>query len=301
MTSKELDTLKISCGIDTVEIVSDKPAEADLSKKIYVRKSERRRLADDKVLYVLNPDKSYDELNIYSASTYYQQKNKMLDEMKLTNPTLTRCDFRFDYFAEGSYDKLLKLNAAVVMLLSEKYRVKNTYESHDLITGEALTVRAQNHFFEAEFYNKCNQEPDGNVTARLELRSKDLENGTTEEEALDYWFSMRLAKSVTREQYNDVQDRLNLHLLEAFEKEQKQHSMTIPEFVYRHQDKILTPKQLMEFLRVIKTEDGKAVYDDPKQTSYKIIERRHLQTIKFKQIETYIEVLRKSADEFLKT
>lgn len=98
-----------------------------------------------------------------------------------------------------------------------------------------------------------------------------------------------------------MQDRLNLHLLEAFEKEQKQHSMTIPEFVYRHQDKILTPNQLMEFLRVIKDENGKPMYDDPKQTAYKIIERRHLQTIKFKQIEAYIKVLRKSADEFLKT
>lgn len=295
MNTNELSEQEVYCGIDTVELLSDTESTADLSGLAYVHSTAHERLADGKYKYVVNPDTALDEQGIYHYGLYSETLDNMICEMQLTRHTKSRIDFRFDRFDRGTYDKLLKLNTALIMLVGMKYKVRNRYLSEDMLTGQDLTARIQNRYFEMEFYHKALQEPNGKVDSRLELRSKNLEDGADEAEQLDEWFGTRFKKSVSREQYAELQETLNYHLWERYQEERRRYpNMKTNEFLHKHRMRILTKKQLTAFYE-------KLGYKNPSESARKYIRTKHLETVNYCLIETYIEQLRQSAQMFMST
>ena len=295
MTASELNDISVYCGVDTVEVQSDTESTADLSNITYVHSNAHERLADGKYRYVVNPDKALGERGIYHMNLYSSTLDGMICEMELTHPTKTRIDFRFDRFESGTYNKLLKLNTALIMLVGMKYKVKNRYISQDMLTGRDLTARIQNKRFEIEFYHKALQQPNGIVTSRLELRCKGIEDGADERQELNNWFDKRFKKSVSREQYADLQDVLNYYLWERYQEEKEDNpNLKTNEFLHKHRMRVLTKRQLMAFYE-------KLGYKNPSASAREYIRTKHLETINYSLIESYIRQLRTSAEEFLNT
>lgn len=293
MNTSELTDSKVLCGVDTIEIQSDTESGADLSSLAYVHNNAQERIADSRYRYVVNPDTAHGERGIYCMSLYSETLDKMICEMQLTRPTKTRLDFRFDRFGSGTYDKLLKLNTALIMLVGLRYKCKNRYLSIDMLTGENLTARIQNRYFEMEFYHKALQQPNGTVDSRLELRSKGIEDGADERAELDYWFDKRFRKSVSREQYADLQEILNFYLWERYEAEKAENpNLKTNEFLHKHRMRILTKSQLTDFYH-------RLAYANPSASAREYIRTKHLETVNYALIETYIRQLRTAADLFL--
>lgn len=295
MNTSELKESEVKCGVDTLEIISDTQSTADLAGLPFVRNTVTEYVADGKYRYRLNPDTALDEYGIYEFGLYSATLDKMICEMQLTHPTKSRIDFRFDRFECGSYGKLLKLNIALLMLVGIKYKVKNRYLSEDLLTGKDLTARIQNKYFEMEFYNKREQEPTGEVDSRLELRSKCVEDGESEATLLDDWFDTRFKRSVSRERYSDLQDTLNYYLWERYQEEREQYpNLKTNEFLYKHRIRLLTKKQLTAFYE-------KLGYKNPSASAREYIRTKHLETVNYCLIETYIDQLKQSAQTFMST
>lgn len=292
MTVKELKEDMPVCGIDTLELISDCESKADLSKLPFVHSASRFRLADGKVKYVINPDKANGCRTILSYDKYREVFKMILDKMELTNPNISRIDFRFDRYG-GEYAELVKLNTAVLLMLAQEYKVTNRYASTDLLTGESLTLRLQNKYIESEFYNKKQQSPNEGIENRLELRSKNLANGADEWHELNLWLD-RLNKAISRSQYNDLQDTINAYLLMQYEAERRSNpKIKTIDFVNRNSGRIFTKSQLTNLL------DRIGGYTNIDQAARRIINRYNLETVSYSLIENYIEQLRQSADRFL--
>lgn len=292
MTVKELKENIPVCGIDTLEIISDTEAKADLSKLTFVHSGSKIRLADGKIKYVINPDKANGCRTITAYSEYQEIFDKMVDKMELTNPTISRVDFRFDNY-NCDYDDYLKLNTSVLLMLSQEYKVKNRYSSADLLTGQHLTARVQTKYFEAEYYNKKQQSPSEGIENRVELRSKNLADGANEMHELDLWFD-RICKAVSKEQYQELQSTVNYYLSLQYQAEQlKNPNLKPAEFLYRHSERIFTKPQLKAFY------DKIGGYANPDEAARRFINRRNIETVSYSLIENYIKQLRQSADTFL--
>ena len=293
MNTRQLNESEVLCGVDTVELLSETESRADLAGIPYVRSTAHERLSDGKYKYVVNTDTALDERNIYEFSLYSETLDKMICEMELTHPTKNRIDFRFDRFDSGSYNRLLKLNMTLIMLVGMKYKVKNRYLSEDMLTGQDLTARIQNRYFEMEYYHKALQQPKGNVDSRLELRSKNIEEGADEAEELSVWFGKRLKKAVSRQQYTELQELLNAHLWERYQEEiEKYPNMKTNEFLFKHRMRILTKAQLTDFYT-------KLGYKSPSECARRYINRKKLETVSYSLIEAYIDQLKEAAERFM--
>ena len=290
MSAKELLSIGIVAGIDTLEVISDE-SKADLSVLPFVRTKSKLRLSDNRYQYVLNPDKCNGNRTILTVSEYYQVYDTMIEKMQLNRPNLSRVDFRFDRY-EGEYTDHLKLNTALLLLLAQEYKCRNRYESTDLLTGEELTIRLQNKYFEAEYYNKNQQSPNEGISSRLELRSKCLADGSDEVEELEFWF-IRIEKAVTGSKYKDLLKTINQYLLLRYENEKRTDPTIKPnEFLFEHRARIFSRSQLAELY-------AKFGYSNPDEAAKKFITRRNVETVSYSAIEKYIRHLRIAADTFI--
>jgi len=295
MNTRELLESEVYCGIDTLELISDTESKADLSAVVYVHSTVHERLSDGKVKYIVNPDKANGNRAIYHAGLYFDTVDKMICEMSLTNAYKSRMDFRFDRFDRGTYTKLLKLNTVLIMLVGMGYKCKNRYISQDMLTGEDLTARIQNKYFEIEYYHKALQEPNGIVDSRLELRSKCLSEDTSEREELEYWFDNYFKKTVDKAKYTELQEILNYYLLERYHREKAEYpNLKTNEFLYKHRMRVLTKPQLTAFYKMLG-------YKNPSASAREYIRTKHLETVNFNQLESYIDQLRNAAERFLNT
>ena len=171
MKREKLDRLSLYMGIDTLQIKSKTTIEFDAEQYPFVRPEIIRQANNEYSYYRLNPDKGNNDLAIYNSFDYCKSLDFMLDSLELDKPIKSRIDFRFDSL-DKNYNELLKLNKLLLLLISNKYKVKNRYKSQDLLTEQELTMRIESKYIEVENYDKSIQEPDGDVMNRLELRSK---------------------------------------------------------------------------------------------------------------------------------
>ena len=297
---KSPDTLKILsenemyAGIDTIQIKTDKEIEEEVIKqKEYVHNNKRKCLKDGQWLYVLNPDKFNENIGIYRASEYTRAFNNMECDLKLTSHelSLSRVDFRFDFFDDNTFDKLWKLNMVLIALLSQKYNVKNRYASTDIKTIERLTLRAETQYFQIEYYNKCVQEPSGNVNARLELRSLKLRKNTNELKEFERW-KERLLKILDKEVYKVLQEEKNNLLYKLWQMEKaKYKNMNVYEFLSKHIDHICTQEQLSDFFR-------RLGYKAPDKAASTYKRSKGFESISFDLLSVYVDKIIASGERF---
>lgn len=257
MKREKLEELNLYMGIDTLQVKSKTAIEFDSEQYPFVHGDIVRKSDNTYSYYVLNPDKGNNDLAIYNSTDYYNTLDYMLNSINLNEPIKSRIDFRFDSF-DDNYNELLKLNKVLLLLIAVRYKVKNRYKSQDLLTEEALTMRIQTKYIEAENYNKSLQEPDGDVSNRLELRSKALSAVTIEREKEYYelckWCD-RLNKAVTTDNFNLLIKKTNTALTNRFKEWSKQKGHTLSNFVVHYENCFYTMSQLRDFLKQIGIKD----------------------------------------------
>lgn len=257
MNQNKIDELNIYMGIDTIQIKSKTAIEFDSELYPFVKSDIVRKSDNSHSYYILNPDKANNGIGIYNSYDYYNSLHYMLDSIKLDEPIKSRIDFRFDSF-DNNYNQLLKLNKVLLLLLAVKYKVSNRYKSQDLLTEEALTMRIQTKYIEAENYNKALQEPDGEVKNRLELRSKalnaDIAENTKEYKEFEKWCD-RLNKAVTADNFNKLVSKTNTALFERFKEWNKKKGHTLSNFILHYENCFYTMPQLKDFLKQVGIKD----------------------------------------------
>lgn len=294
MTKNKVTELNIYMGIDTLQLTSAIPAQADninnfdfVSTKVDTDKELK------KYSYKVNPDKANKEL-IYNADDYFRTLAYITETMQIVDPIKTRIDFRFDSFADD-YNEFLKLNKLLLLLLSEEYKIENRYESTDFLTLDKLTIRIQNQYLEVENYNKKIQEPNGIVCNRLELRSKKLYDCSNEaEKEYDNFYSWveRLNKSATKANFEKVTDGLNRYILQHIQNEQQQHNYTTYELLCRYENCILTSYQARLLFSKI------AEYKDSKRSAFQWLNSRNIDYFTFADIQQYIKRIEEAGTDF---
>ena len=290
MNKAKLINTELYSGIDTIEVRVDNEIEPTGAAD-FVPTSSRVNNKTMKYFYKLNPDKGFGAA-VYNSHDYYNTRDYMFDYLNMSNPVVTRIDYRFDCF-DDNFNDLLKLNKLLIMLIAEQYKVNNCYESRDFMTLQELTVRIQNDRIEVENYNKSIEEPDGDVMNRLEFRSKKLYDDTTgaakEEREFRRWCN-RLDKSVTADNFNRLQKRLTDILVNEYKKVQGD-GVTVSQFLYKYENSIFTSKQLRDFYRQLG-------YKAPTQTSKHYKQRRGIEYFSFKNIRDYANKIKESGAVF---
>lgn len=296
MNKNKLTTLKqegIFMGIDTLDIKSDTPTPYNNIKRNFMKKIEKRDVNLNSYTYMVKPDVANDNIMIYDNETYYKIYDYMVNSLELTNPTKTRIDYRFDCFNEN-FESLMKLNKLLILLIAETYNVNNRYESIDPLTLQQLCIRVQNSRIEAENYNKAVESPDGIVKNRLELRSKQLYY-TEGEQVKEYtefekWCT-RLDKSITKENFKALQDRLNTALYNCYCIESKSKGFAVNEFLYKYQNSIFTSKQMADLYRYMG-------YKDPEQQAKRYKQRKGIEYFSLKDLLIYSEMIKGAGYKF---
>ena len=186
---------------------------------------------------------------------------------------------------------MLKLNKLLIMLIAERYKVNNCYESRDFMTLQELTVRIQNDRMEVENYNKAIEEPDGDVKSRLEFRSKKLYDDQAGKEEREFckWCD-RLNKSVTAENFNRLQKKLTAILVREYQKVQSE-GVYVSQFLYKFESSIFTSRQLTEFYNQLG-------YKDPAQQAKRYKQRRGIEYFSFNDIREYANKIKESGAIF---
>lgn len=293
MNKGKLENANIYFGIDTLQVKSDTEsaltkAEAPFISKIIIKDTDT-----GSYYYKLNPDKANNGLQIYNGYDYYATYDSMINKLNLTNPVKTRIDFRVDSF-DNNFNDLLKLNKLLILLIAEKYKVKNRYQSKDPLTQEELCVRIQNDRIEVENYNKAIQEPEDDVQNRIEFRSKKLYDDSAEhiKEYLEFanWCN-RLDKAVTKEIFSTLQNKINQSLYERYYEQKDLKGFTINEFLYKYQGCIFTSKQLADLYRLFG-------YKDPEQQAKKYKRRKHIEYFSFTDLRQYVKKIKESGQRF---
>lgn len=282
-----MKTLKTIAGIDTVEVTAENYIDRRFD---FITHDTTRRITTDadiqKYKYRLNPDK-----NVGFDTSYFDGYKFCIDDMfrkaQFKRPVKTRIDFRFDNY-DTEYKDCYKVNKLLLLLIATKYKVKNTYQSIDMLTAEQKTIRIQTKYFEVEFYNKQIEEPESSIKTRLELRSKALYNDYSEAEEqekeikqLDLWVK-RLTGICDADLLNTVTDRLNAHLIERYSELKAQRKINnIAEFVTKYDDFFFTRKQLVSFYSSIGIE-----YPEQTATNYK---RNHkIEFFSLRELRNYV-------------
>lgn len=287
MNRNKIEEVNIYMGIDTIQIKSKTAIEFDSQLYPFIHSDIVRKSDGSYSYYILNPDKAY-QTSIYNSIDYNNSLNYMLDSIKLDKPVKSRIDFRFDSF-DDNYNELLKLNKLVVLLIANKYKVTNCYESYNPLTNEALTIRIQSKYIEAENYNKGLQEPDGFVKNRLELRSKaltaDIPENEKEFREFDKW-CVRLDKAITADNFNRLTSRINISLVERFKEWSKLKGHTLSNFITQYENCIFTSRQLENLLTQLNEKNLTIIYNC-KESAKKYKKRYGLEFFSLNDLKVY--------------
>ena len=230
------------------------------------------------------------EIDITSFEHYKDVLAEIETEVGITDSTLTRVDVKFDSFIDN-YDALFKLNKLLVLLIADTNKIKNRYHSVDPLTLENLTIRVQNDYLEAEYYNKVRQvDFRGEAKNRLELRCKSLSKTKKDiEQCFYYWFG-KLDKLVKH--YAEFQLLCNLHLMELWQDEKDVKVKCFYEFIRKHQDNIYSRKQLIDLFARLGTKNPASAADRFKS-------KNAIEYISVGDLKLHIKNIKKSADTFL--
>lgn len=291
MDKKKLETTNLWCGIDTIEVKTNNEIEP-IGLANFIPKLARKYRDTGAYYYKLNPDKC-NETSIYNATDYYNTINYMVNFLKLSESTKTRIDFRFDSF-ENDFDKLLKLNKLLILLIAEKYNIANCYFSNNPRTLEDLCIRVQTQYIEVECYNKAIEEPTGIVKTRLELRSKKLYDDTNESEKEHLQFMKwcdRLDDAISKENFENLQHTINNALCQKYSIESKEKGFSISKFLYKYQSSIFTSKQMAELYKLFG-------YKNPVQQASRYKYRNNIEYFSYNDLYNYVKIIKESGGAF---
>lgn len=289
--NKNIKELKLHCGIHTLSIYSTVYIHDPLSGISHIRKAIDTKTGETFYYTKINPNK-YENYKISSCEECINILNSIMYAYGVKEYKLARVDFCIDSY-QNNFDELLKCNKLIVLLLALSCNLKNRYYSVDPLSLENLTVRVQSDYFEVENYNK-HIESNGEDIAknRLELRSKALiKTNKNLSDLIRDWLS-KLDR--TPKYFKKLQSVCNRELFKQWNLEYKSKTKNISEFTRKHQDNIYTTDQLINLYKLVGLKN-------PPQAVYAFNKRNKIEYFSLKDIEEYLNLIKKSLIYFSTT
>ena len=315
MNKDYINNFQMLAGIDTLSIknVTDNPY--DEKAYPYINQKVSRALNKNYTYYRINPDK-YDtsrtisDYGIYDFVEYKQTLTQILSEMNLDNPIKNRIDMRFDRFDDNSYTDMLKMNKLLILLIAKHEDIEKRYQSYDFMTMRDLTIRIQDNRLEMENYNKAEEEPNGIVKSRLELRTKYFDPTTPEDlKELLLWeeWKERMSRSITKNNLDSLSWELNKFLLQVYpdfryeisngKQLSQSHILTLFLIAYRNQ--FFTRSQMIDFIDMVKRSKWIECGNPAKRYEY-YVKKYNFNLYSLYNVTLYFKRLCSFADEFYK-
>lgn len=258
------ENYKLNASVHTVEVKSENPTIQE-EKKDYIttRISQDGRVGTSKI----NANKYSGD--IFNFSEFEETMEEILTESNIDDYRITRADLRLDNYEKDHYKAYAKLNKYIISALMVTYKVKNKYQTVDLVSGDQLTIAIKNDYFEVENYDRnAKNYVTGNTTepakARLEERSMAKQwrkvNGGVyadnesnmellKEEFTDGWEKRwKKAKAnlkLVQEVYNNALQAKYYNGLNA----RPVQFRTLTDFLIQNQDSIFTSMQMVDLLK----------------------------------------------------
>lgn len=298
MKKDTIKNVELYCGVDTLQVKSVTEPNGNMAEIPFISKSVSCSKDGTLHHYRLNPDKANDNIGIYDGAVYYQTVDYMLDRLNLEQPKKERIDIRFDSF-DDNYDRLLKLNRLLILLVANEYNLDNRYESTDPLSLDHLCVRVQNKdgSLQIENYNKGKQELNGLVKNRLEFRTSKMSDYIPEKnkelKAFLDWCN-RLDEAVTANNLNELLRKLNDALINKYDQEKNEKGFNIYEFLREHRKSIFTSKQMAEFISYsIESKDAM-------QWAKRYKSRRSIEYFSLQDLKDYVALIKRCGKRFFK-
>lgn len=252
MSMQKIDNLELHCGIDTFEVTSPTAKECPRKDFPYVRPTYIGTIENKDRRYIFNPDKAVDGY-IEKFSEYKDVRDYMFNNFVLDEPYISRIDFRFDNL-DDDYIAHEKLNRLLLALIAVNNRIRNIYDNTDFLTLAKKSNKIKCNAYEAEYYNKAIQEPNGFVSARLELRNKDLSFNDLNGIEQYYWSEWidRIDNAVTSDNLHKTTDKINSAIMDKFNdwKARKPYNC-VNAFIDKYDEHIYTRRQLRELFKML--------------------------------------------------
>lgn len=276
-------------GIHTIQIKCDKEITQDIQLLPYISDKGVKN-ANGTYSYKINPNKYSGEINSYSG--YVSARDNIINCLELVNPSVTRVDYALNCY-EDNFDKLYKLNKALILLLCIKYNLDNRYGSFDLLTNKLLCSRVQKPRLEVDNYNKALENPRDKTKNRLEFRSKQLYKVQPDKEYNEFWeWIGRIYKSVNKESYINLQNTANDILYNEYISEKEKRGFNTNSFIYKHENDFFTQAQLADFY------SRTGLYKNPQGQARKYKYNHDIEYIPFDLLMEYTKIIERAGRIF---
>lgn len=287
--NQKLNQLEIFAGIDTFSLQTvQRPriANANYFKVVRTQLANGAK-PHDRYSLIINPN-TYAGHELFSFSEFAYFRERLLFDMGIDDYCIKRIDYRFDCI-EDNFDDMFKINRLLVGLFTIRYRIKNSVDSEDL-NHIRKSIFARNDGLAIENYNKSIQEPHGIIKNRLELRNKKIRTNQSVRYQAELCID-RLYKAF--DCYETWVEQRNNRLLELLSiEESRQRIQSKREFFRKYQDDIYTRSQLTDLFWRTGT-------SNPQKTADQFQGRYHIEYIKRKSLERYIQILVTALQKYL--
>lgn len=259
---------------------------------------------------IINPNKMADNpKGILTFTEFSNVLENILNAVGADKYRINRADLRLDSYAENHYEKYHKLYAYLITSFMADRSIKNSYASHDIVTGKRKTTTIRNDSIQLEHYNrklKSKEKSDKLEPAksRFEIRScrlrwveryklldRYVDHQTNMEllqkEFLEYWIKL-LKDYSTGKALKAARTFVNESIVADYQTDEK-----YIDFVMHHKERIFTVDQLKQLIDFIGIPNP-----DNKANDFK---RSHgLVTYKNKEIEAAVRIMITAIKMFFK-
>lgn len=239
---------------------------------------------------------SEDGKQIYKYSDYIRLKTGMIITTKMIDANTVRVDLAFDSF-DGDYKTLYPKIKYLLMLIANKYKVKNIYECVNQWTLDPNSMNLKSQYFDIECYDKDSQENksenENGIKIRLEFRMKKLYDDDEERKEITAFNNLKtnLNKATSDKNISDLNERMIEILLNKISEYEDTNKPD--ETLTMYQTNIFN-KYILE--NVYAASDKK--YKDPKQKAKRFIQKKKLMMYSEKDIKNFVDELIKTGEKY---
>lgn len=259
---------------------------------------------------IINPNKMVDNSKgILTFTEFSNVLESILNAVGADKYRINRADLRLDSYVENHYEKYCKLYAYLITSFMADRSIKNSYASHDIVSGKRKTTTIRNDSIQLEHYNrklKSKEKSDKLEPAksRFELRScrlrwaerykgldRYVDHQTNMEllqkEFLEYWIKL-LKDYSTGKALKAARSFVNESIAADYQTDEKYIN-----FVNCHAERIYTTGQLQQLIELLGI-------DNPENKAKEYKRNHKLVTYTNADIQAASEIMIASINDFFK-
>lgn len=295
----EIMRIKVYSSVDTLQFNSYQTPAAENIKGLHT--DAKYNTKTGLYRYIINPNTHIDIAVIDTKDQSITSCIDILAQADIDEYIISRIDIAFNMYEALAFTDYAKINGLLLQLISKQYTCSSNDNDNLFFVYDRFdklrSIKIINQYFDIEVYDKKAEEPNGDITNRLEIRLKKI-NAKSIDQGFNIAYKRMLnilEKSVTKENYNAVLSDCNMILFEELAKqpEETRHK-TIEKILFEKRNKaIYNTEQLTEFFEAIEKHD-------PKRKAQNFMRENDVERISFSRLQAYVNELKKAVKNYFK-